>query len=545
MHFGRMSDVTERRSSLPAGVGCVYVLVAILSLIASPRVIAETATAGTSDQGWIQIRSDWGTGVVREIHNPDIPRGEQPGSRDDTYVVQPGDSLSSIARKLAGNKDLWEIIARHNHMGNNLIIHAGDTLSIPAALYTAATRSDSPSTVSDAETAEVTVAPGGGAVEPLGSSAGPRAPGGQDSDAGNEAAGAHQVTPINVDMFVGEVKVLGKVDVERVAVGSGKIIRAEVLASQELLVIASSAGSTSLRLWHKSGAQSDFNIRVSEQDPETRLTAQKMIRLKVRMVEFRKSALRRLGIDWGDSLSGPTFATAGDLISNTMYRPAEASEALGSVLPLNVKPFAGYFGIASTLTSRINLLASSGDAVMIAEPVLSCTNGGSASFLAGGEVPYPTTGSNGQTIVDFKEYGIRLDISPRADQAGNIQTSILTEISSIDPAVSIQGAPGLLTRRTQTEVSARHGETIVIAGLLKAEGGQDLDKLPGVSRLPILGKLFQSENLRRDLSELVVFITPEVVDQQAGLSLAQQSLLSRSDNALDQSRNLQQFELLE
>ena len=101
---------------------------------------------------------------------------------------------------------------------------------------------------------------------------------------------------INVDMFAGEVKVLGKVNVTRVAIGNGSIVRAEVLKTGELLVIAQTAGSTSLRLWHKDESQSDFNIRVSESDPVTRIRMEKMVQIKVRMIEFRKSALGRLGI---------------------------------------------------------------------------------------------------------------------------------------------------------------------------------------------------------------------------------------------------------
>ena len=331
-----------------------------------------------------------------------------------------------------------------------------------------------------------------------------------------------------VDLFVGEVDVLGVVDVTRVAVGDGAIVRAEVLDGGELLVIAQAPGSTSLRLWHRGGGQSDFNIRVAETDPETRVRMERMVRMRVRLVEFRKSALGRLGIDWSDGANGPTFAAAGDAIGNDLFRPA--AEGFDG-LPNAVRPFSTYFGIASNVTSRINFLASSGDAVTLAEPVLSTRSGGTASFLAGGEVPYPSIGADGQSRVQFKEYGIKLDVAPRIDEAGNVQTFVETEISQLDPAVSVQGAPGLLTRRARTEVNVRSGETIVISGLLSAESGRDVDRLPGLGRLPVLGALFRSKAHRDAVTELVIFVTPEVIEPAAATLAAREGRLRDASDA--------------
>ena len=111
----------------------------------------------------------------------------------------------------------------------------------------------------------------------------------------------------------------------------------------------------------------------------------------------------------GDSgAPGISVATPGP--ANNLFRPA--AEGFESILPNTVRPFQTYFGIASNITSRINFLASTGDATTLAEPVLSTTSGGTASFLAGGEVPYPSVGANGQSSIQFKEYGIKLKVSP-------------------------------------------------------------------------------------------------------------------------------------
>ena len=468
------------------------------------------------------------------------------------HYVTELDTRESLARKYLGDSSEWLLIALHNQVNPAINPAAGTVLRIPVKPETSANLSQKNSLSSSAslstvnffndkkpqfDSRPVTFSDVDGGSFQVDSQAHLLAarvdlnsdiPGAdnwsnrpemvdRDSQFGEPA-----VVSRKIDMFAGEARVFGKVDVSRVAVGNGSILRAEVLANGDLLAIAQAAGSSSLHLWHKDESRSDLNIRVSAEDPEYRVKLEKSVRMRVKMIEFRRSALKRIGIDWGDSIEGPVFATAGDFVSNSLFRPPSSS--LGDNLPLGIEPFSTSFGLATQLTSRINFLVTNGDAEMLAEPVLSCINGGTAKFLAGGEVPYPTVGANGQTNIEFREYGIRLEVSPVADENGNIQAAILTEVSSIDPSVTVLGAPGLLTRRTQTQVSVTGGDTIVIAGLLQSESGKDIDALPGIGRIPILGKLFRSDNLRNNVSELVIFITPEIVDPSRGnLSRADQS----------------------
>ena len=459
-----------------------------------------------------------------------VPQSPQEGkvvpvgtTGDKLYMMRQGDTLEAIAKQHTGNVDNWKQIARYNKvktsseaLENGLIFIPKsllDSLNKPAKEKFEIQEFDEPRSQQSAGTKNVKA----------------------EKENKQNAREVFDVVSKNIDMFAGEVQVLAKVSVKRVAVGNGAIIRAQVLKSGELLVIAQEAGSSSLRLWHKDGSQTDFNIRVSETDNETRFPMERMVRMKVKMVEFRKSALGKLGIDWGDSIAGPTFATAGDVIGNNLFRPVtEGFEGL----PNNVAPFSTYFGIASNITSRINFLATNGDAVTLAEPVLSCTNGGSASFLAGGEVPYPSIGINGQPNIEFKEYGIKLNIAPQIDPQGNVRTTIDTEISQLDPAVSINGTPGLLTRRAQTQVNVRSGQTIVISGLLTSESSNDIDKLPGLGNLPILGHLFKSKNIRNSVTELVIFVTPEIIEpQNISLNEREADIFERSAGRLERSRN--------
>jgi len=452
----------------------------------------------------------------------------QPGEAnngDRAYMASVGESLLDIAQEETGDENNWSAIASYNQLDQLSRIEQDRMILIPEQLLAA--NIDEKFEIREFDEQGEIVNP---ADKPKSTSNSE-----SDSTSKDLEETLAAVKTQNVDLFAGQVQVLGKVSVNRVAVGNGGIVRAEVLKSGELLVIGQEPGSTSLRLWHKDGNQSDYNIRVSEQDPETRFPMERMVRMKVKMVEFRKSALGKLGIDWGDSVNGPTFATAGDVIGNNLFRPVtEGFEGL----PNTVEPFSTYFGIASNITSRINFLATNGDAVTLAEPVLSCTNGGSASFLAGGEVPFPTVGTNGETKIEFKDYGIKLDISPQIDPSGNVRTLVQTEISQIDPALSIQGTPGLLTRRAQTQVNVRSGETIVISGLLSKETSTDIDKIPGLGNLPILGNLFKSKNVRNSVSELVIFVTPEVIEPNGTLLTSRQSEVEKYANRqLDGIRN--------
>lgn len=496
-------------------------------------VLCTTAVLADENDGWFEVTRGMivapATNAVR-IASP----------TDYRLSTRPGDTLASIALSQTGTAEHAFSIARYNGLGVNDALPDNAVVLIPQALLKV------PRKQGQDESAEsrwqIQEFDQRSAQPQTELQQAPATPSLSERLLGSTIKRSAPVKTVNVDMFAGEVKVMGRVDVTRVAVGNGDVVRAEVLNSGELLVIAQSAGSTSLRLWHTDKTQSDFNIRVSVSDPETRVRMETMVRMRVRMVEFRKSALGRLGIDWSDSAAGPGFALAGDAVGNNLFRPA--GEGFAASLPNTVRPFQTYFGIASNITSRINFLASTGDATTLAEPVLSTTNGGSASFLAGGEVPYPTTGTNGQTIVQFKEYGIKLNISPNIDAQGNVRTVVETEISQLDPAVSVQGAPGLLTRRAQTQVNVRSGETIVISGLLSSESSADIDKIPGIGNLPIIGNFFRTRNARNSVSELVIFVTPEIIE--AGdhmLTQRQQSVFQASEARFETAR--QKIQLLD
>lgn len=261
---------------------------------------------------------------------------------------------------------------------------------------------------------------------------------------------------------------------------------------------------------------------------------EQMIAMEVRFLEVKKSALENIGINWQKNTAGPVFGIVGDLATNRLYRPAssgtvDASGVAGLISNLpgtasatvgasKVSPFAVYFGLQSTLASVINLMEQKGDAVVLAEPILSCRSGGSAKFLAGGEIPLPTTSAMGATSVQFKPYGIKFEINPTLTESGSIAARVMTELSAVDPAIKVGDLPAFLSRQTETEVNLREGETLVISGLIAEDKSKTVDKLAGLGDIPILGKLFQSDDFRQKRSEMVVFVTPRFISPDSNLN---------------------------
>ena len=249
----------------------------------------------------------------------------------------------------------------------------------------------------------------------------------------------------------------------------------------------------------------------------------KMIYMRVKVMEVNKKVTEKLGINWDLSgLSGPSFEFGIEGTGNqgTILNAANTSAVLTKPGGSSINGGRGYFGIATGVSSLINLAENDGDAVILAEPQLSTRSGGKAEFLAGGEYPMPVVNNQGQTTVEFKKYGIVLNIEPIIDDLGNVLAHVETEISTIDDTVKVQDLPGLLTRKTSTDVSLRPKQTLVIAGLVQDLASKSYDKVKWLADLPVLGPLFRSKDFSNQRTELVIFVTPYVSDVGASVNQA-------------------------
>ena len=238
------------------------------------------------------------------------------------------------------------------------------------------------------------------------------------------------------------------------------------------------------------------------------------ILLQVRFANVDRSAGIDLGINFASTAFNQTTAIGtGSPISQTGGEPFSLSQAVNIFLLRR----------DINLAVAIHALEATHQLQMLAEPNLMVINNTPARFVAGGEFPYPMVqaggGSNSISIA-FKEYGIKLGFLPVVTPRGTIRLQVSPEVSALDytNSVTVAGTtvPGTSTRRVQTAVELESGQSFVIAGLLDTKITESLSKIPGISNIPLLGKLFQSKSVTRNNSELLVIITPEIVRPIAG-----------------------------
>ncbi|MBI5511830.1 MAG: pilus assembly protein N-terminal domain-containing protein [Deltaproteobacteria bacterium] len=228
-----------------------------------------------------------------------------------------------------------------------------------------------------------------------------------------------------------------------------------------------------------------------------RIGASRMVELDVEFVEISKKSLDRIGIRWPTDING------------TLQLDYSRTTVLTGASRPDVEFLTG--GASATASLGLALQFTDGVSRTLARPRLVTASAVEARFLAGGEVPIPIVTQN-QVHIEYKEYGIRLKITPVAEGSGAIQTKILAEISDVDPSVTVMGVPGFISRRVDTEVTVKDGETIVLSGLLHVAEGKDITKVPILGHVPIVGELFKSRQFQDKQTELAVFVTPRLID---------------------------------
>jgi pilus assembly protein CpaC len=243
--------------------------------------------------------------------------------------------------------------------------------------------------------------------------------------------------------------------------------------------------------------------------------------LQVRFAEINRSATK----EWraGLRVINPQRASdAGDWLGGTgsargPVNPANPIASRIGDLADGVVEF-GLFSNGSALEALIRALQSRGNFRSLAEPNIVALPGREASFLAGGEFPYPSIqggGGNNAVAIVFKEFGIKLKFTPVIARNGSIRLKVAPEVSSLDfaNALQFQGftIPALLTRRAETEVEMRDGQHLSIAGLLDNSLIENTSKIPILGDLPILGQFFRSKDARQRRTELLVIVTPRLV----------------------------------
>lgn len=245
----------------------------------------------------------------------------------------------------------------------------------------------------------------------------------------------------------------------------------------------------------------------------------KQVRLQVKIVEIDRSKLDQFGVNFFSGGKNIGATSSGQFpVSTSITSPGASTGGSFQISdPLNLL----YYNTTVNLGVAIKDLEDRQILQILAEPNITTMSGQKAAFLSGGEFPYPVVqggagGLQSPITIQFRPYGVKLDFTPVVNPDGTIQLKVAPEVSALDytNAVTISGftIPALSTRRAETEVQLRDGQSFAISGLLDRRTTDSLGKVPVFGQLPILGPLFRSKNISRSTVELIVIVTPTVID---------------------------------
>jgi pilus assembly protein CpaC len=253
---------------------------------------------------------------------------------------------------------------------------------------------------------------------------------------------------------------------------------------------------------------------------DLRVKGTQQVMLQVKIAEVQRNVSKALGFK--------PFLSAGKTSSTT--NPTGFS--LSTLDPVNLENFALVVGRAVSgnfaFALAIDALEAKGAVKTLAEPNLIAMSGDTASFLAGGEFPVPvaqTTSAGVPTVtVEFKPFGVSLAFTPTVIDGDLINLVVAPEVSQLDKTNSVTFSgftiPGISTRRAKTTVELRDGQSFAIAGLLSSDFNDTMKGIPGVMDVPVLGGLFRSSSYQRNETELVIIVTPKLVQPAASEALA-------------------------
>lgn len=375
---------------------------------------------------------------------------------------------------------------------------------------------------------------------------------------------ADAADPAALQLHMGRQQVLRPaMALSRLAVGDPNVVDVKVLraagasgaAPAELLLTPKAPGSTTLTAWPSQGgrprswqvavgaprlllekrlasvpehARAVAELRLNAPDKAAALIDRAQIAAKsntvqvdVQVVEFKKTALKRAGINLvsgGANEHGFSFGmyTPGSSTSSggTGGSNGGGSTALSSAMNL-VLGFGKAFN-GNGLSAQLGFLEGNGLARVLAKPTLVAHTGQSASFLAGGEIPIPVPSSSSNNIsIRYKEFGVKLQLTPTILSDERIALKVAPEASDLDytAGVTIAGisVPAVVTRRADTMVELADGESFVIGGLVSRATSSSVNKVPLLGDLPIIGPFFKNLNYSQDEKELVIIVTPHLV----------------------------------
>ena len=387
---------------------------------------------------------------------------------------------------------------------------------------------------------------------------------------------AMAATPLSVS--INESRYVQEAGLSRVAVGNPAIADVQLLSAREFLLVGKQAGSTTLLVWGANGRQ-EYLVTVTgensglaamiekainlpgvtvqmvgnkillrgtvmnqyEKDlalkvaglytgttPTTssgdgnaakaidktggnvidllQMARPSQIRLEAQVIEVSSSNKKELGIEYGTKSSGDSDTKID--AQNTIYAGED----------WNTRGWGGWLvRHSSTINAALKALITQGKARILSRPNISTLSGQKAKILIGGSIPIPTSNGNGNISIEWKEYGVKLNIEPVVDQMDKITSKVHAEISRLDYANGVTqngfSVPALATREAEAVIHVSNGMSMIIGGLLNSEDGKTVSKIPLLGNIPILGEFFKHTSRTRDKRELIIIITPHLIGE--------------------------------
>jgi len=364
--------------------------------------------------------------------------------------------------------------------------------------------------------------------------------------------------PEKIDVGAGQSKTVTMSGLQRAAIANPEVADVVVVSSSELILVGKQTGTTTLIIWSNMGRQT-YQVEVAATDPAIaneikrilgypdirvvkvnktvilegtvndqyqRLRAEKIaaaygekvvnlleisrpiqIRIEARIVEINRAKTQNLGLQYfsGDNRNSPGIFYVGQSQSNIPSGGEVGS--IGNYAPIN---------------AQVNLLIQNGFAKLLSQPNLVTLSGEKANILVGGQIPVPVSNQNGQVSIEWKDYGIKLEITPEASLDGVISSKIKAEVSAMEwnsinrielgPSIKI---PPIRMRKAETAIALSSGQTMAIGGLISNDITRDVTKIPLLGDLPVIGQLFRSTSFTKGETELIILVTPTIVDLQS------------------------------
>lgn len=249
----------------------------------------------------------------------------------------------------------------------------------------------------------------------------------------------------------------------------------------------------------------------------------RQVRMKVRVMEITETLNKSLGIDWGGfTLTAATVQTSNATFHNQYVASGSFTQGVGPRFIPNLRRGQAFTKL-DPIMARVNALIEEGTIKILAEPEVISLVGGVSEVLIGGEVPIPVSGANNAVTIEWKEYGVKMKLEPEVDDEERISSNVFTEVSTLDfsNGVTLGGftVPAIKTTRALSKIHCKSGRTIFLSGLKREIDQKSKRRTPFLSDIPTLGEAFVTRTRDREIVDLIISITPVLVEEEEVIDL--------------------------